>query len=230
MVYQVGAEIRGLLFDLDDTLSDYASTRDAAVLAWTAAMPDWTMSPAETTKRWAELEDAWFARYTLGEVDHSQQRIGRVRDFLPGAAEWSDAQALAAFDELRAIYEANWRPFPDARDALDRALASGRPVGILTNGETAYQSRKLTELGLAEDRLLLLATSDLPAAKPDRRAFDVACAALKTAPAQTLMIGDNPLTDIAGGRDAGLVVCHLCRGEAPPASEIWVRSLAEIAF
>ena len=230
MSYLVPAEIRGVLFDLDDTLSDYASTRDAAVLAWTGAMPGWQLSDAETTRRWAELEDAWFARYTRGELDLVGQRAGRVREFLPGAADWSDEQAMAGFDELRAIYESNWRPFPDAKDALDRALASGRPVGILTNGETAYQSRKMRELRLADERLIMLASSGLPAAKPDRRAFEAACAALGTAAGQTLMIGDNPTTDIAGGRAAGLVVCHLCRGEAQPASEIWVRSLTEIEF
>ena len=88
----------------------------------------------------------------------------------------------------------------------------------------------MRELRLADERLIMLASSGLPAAKPDRRAFEAACAALGTAAGQTLMIGDNPTTDIAGGRAAGLVVCHLCRGEAQPASEIWVRSLTEIEF
>ncbi len=226
----VGPEIDGVLFDLDDTLSDYASTRDAAVLVWTSRLPDWHLDPQTTVSRWAALEDEWFARYTEGELSLTQQRAGRIRDFLPGAADWPDDRAIAAFDELRAIYEANWRPFPDARDALQRALASGRPVGILTNGETSYQSRKLRELGLADDRLLLLATSDLPAAKPDVRAFEAACERLGTSPGRTLMIGDNPLTDVAGGLAAGLVVVQLCRNGEQPESEHWVRSLDAVRF
>lgn len=228
--YQVPAEVAGVLFDLDDTLSDYATTRDAAVLAWTAGLPAWELPPDQTMVRWAELEDDWFARYTRGEVSLSQQRAARVRDFLPWAADWDDDRALAAFDELRAIYEDNWRPFPDARDALDRALASGRPVGVLTNGETAYQTRKMRELGLADERLVMLATSDLPAAKPEVLAFEAACARLGTQTSQTLMIGDNPKTDVAGGLAAGLVVCHLVRRGEPPASDIWVRSLTQISF
>lgn len=228
--YQVSPTIAGILFDLDDTLSDYAATRDAAVIEWTRGMPGWTLDPQQSARRWQLLEDAWFARYARGELSNLEQRAARVRDFLPGAADWSHERAITAFDELREIYEANWRPFPDARDALDRALASGRPVGVLTNGETAYQTRKLHELGLADERLVMLATSDLPAAKPDARAFTAACQRLGTEPGATLMIGDNPATDIAGGRAAGLAVCHLCRRGEEPASEIWVASLADISF
>lgn len=228
--YQVSDEVRGVLFDLDDTLSDYATTRDAAVVNWTAGLPAWELAPDQTMARWAELEDEWFGSYTRGELNLTQQRAGRIRDFLPWAADWDDDRAIAAFDELRAIYEASWRPFPDARDALDRALASGRPVGVLTNGETAYQTRKMRELGLADERLIMLATSDLPAAKPDVLAFEAACARLGTEAGETLMIGDNPATDVAGGLAAGLVVCHLVRRGETPASEIWVRSLAEISF
>lgn len=228
--YQVSDDVRGVLFDLDDTLSDYATTRDAAVLAWTAGLPAWSLPPEATMTKWAQLEEEWFGRYTRGLLNLAQQRAGRIRDFLPWAADWDDEQAIASFDELRAIYESNWRPFPDARDALDRALATGRPVGVLTNGETAYQTRKMRELGLADERLIMLATSDLPAAKPDVLAFEAACARLGTDASATLMIGDNPSTDVAGGLAAGLVVCHLVRRGETPAAQIWVRSLAEIAF
>jgi len=131
---------------------------------------------------------------------------------------------------LLAIYESNWRLFPDAEAALQRALASGRRVGILTNGETDYQTRKMRGLGLLDERLVMLASGDLPAAKPDLRAFQAACARMSTSPQRALMIGDNPVTDIAGGSAANLTVCQLCRDGAPPVTEIWVRSLDEIGF
>ena len=114
--------------------------------------------------------------------------------------------------------------------ALQRALASGRRVGILTNGETDYQTRKMRGLGLLDERLVMLASGDLPAAKPDLRAFQAACARMSTSPQRALMIGDNPVTDIAGGSAANLTVCQLCRDGAPPVTEIWVRSLDEIGF
>ena len=86
--------VRGVLFDLDDTLSDYASTRDAAVLQWTSAMAGWELDPDATVARWAALEVAWFARYASGQLTILQQRAGRVRDFLPGAADWHEARAI----------------------------------------------------------------------------------------------------------------------------------------
>ena len=228
--YRVAETIDTVFFDLDDTLSDYGSTRDAAVREWVSGFTDWHLSPDQSARRWEELEVHWFARYTACELDLLGQRAQRVRDFLPGAADWPLDKAIDAFDELRAIYESNWRPFPDAEAALQRALASGRRVGILTNGETDYQTRKMRGLGLLDERLVMLASGDLPAAKPDLRAFQAACARMSTSPQRALMIGDNPVTDIAGGSAANLTVCQLCRDGAPPVTEIWVRSLDEIGF
>jgi len=230
MVFHVPPGIAGVLFDLDDTLSDYASTRDAAVVEWTSGMSGWELAPRETAERWEQLEVTWFGRYTRGELDLTEQRAQRVREFLPGARDWPYDRAIAAFDELRAIYESSWRPFPDAKDALERAVDSGRHVGVLTNGETDYQSRKLESLGLADPRVRLFATGDLPAHKPDPRAFLAACQGLGVPPSETLMIGDNPVTDVAGGVAAGLVVVQLCRNGQEPVAPYHTASLAEVEF
>lgn len=230
MNVQVGPEIEVVFFDLDDTLSDYASTRDRAIVTWTGRFAGWPLDDHQTRQRWLELEEYWFARYAAREVSHVQQRAGRIRDFLPWAADWDDERALAAFVDLLSVYESIWRPFPDARDALERALASGRRVGILTNGQHDYQSRKMRELGLADERLVMCASSTLPAGKPDIRAFQVACQRLRVHPDRAVMIGDNPQTDICGGQRAGLLTIQLRRHDEPVVGGLWVRSLDEICF
>lgn len=136
-------------------------------------MAGWELDPDATVARWAALEVAWFARYASGELTILQQRAGRVRDFCRVPPTGTEARAIEEFDRLGAasMRPAGDREFPDVPGTPWRArfLASGRPVGVLTNGETAYQTRKLRELGLADERVPLPASSDLPAAKPDAR-------------------------------------------------------------
>ena len=54
--YRVAKTIDTVFFDLDDTLSDYGSTRDAAVREWVSGFTDWHLSPDQSARRWEELE------------------------------------------------------------------------------------------------------------------------------------------------------------------------------
>lgn len=55
--------------------------------------------------------------------------------------------------------------------------------------------------------------------KPSAFAFEHACARLGAAPAQTVMIGDTPETDIAGARAAGMIAWRVRSGNAPDDAE-----------
>lgn len=87
---------------------------------------------------------------------------------------------------------------------------------MLTNGDFAQQTAKLTATGLFDHCGPVLASSALPAAKPDRRAFTEACRRLDVDPAQVLMVGDNYEIDILGARAAGLSAIHLDRSARRP--------------
>jgi putative hydrolase of the HAD superfamily len=52
-------------------------------------------------------------------------------------------------------------------------------------------------------------TGDLPAGKPDERAFAAICAELGTAPTATVYVGDRPEVDIQGAADAGLATVQV---------------------
>jgi len=72
------------------------------------------------------------------------------------------------------------------------------------------------------------------AAKPDRPIFDAALRATGTAPAETLHIGDQPLSDVQGARSAGIDAVWINREnrewpEELPAPPATVRDLHELA-
>ncbi|MFT4218702.1 MAG: HAD family hydrolase [Micropruina sp.] len=111
---------------------------------------------------------------------------------------------------------------------MGRAFASGCRVGVLTNGDEGQQREKLAAIGLLRPDLRVFASSTLGCAKPEARAFELACGGLATAPSQTVMVGDDRVKDVLGARAAGLHAIHLCQDEAS-ADEGIARSLWEAA-
>ena len=140
---------RAVLFDLDDTLCDYASARKERLrIAFTLA-PDGAI-PArdgidldamiaesiETQPHGAEHFPALFARY--GIVDADQARA---------AAEWYRSNRFHGLGF-----------FPEARDVLrsvrtilaEAPHASAQPLGVITNGPAEVQRAKLALLGVED--------------------------------------------------------------------------------
>ena len=209
--YRVPQDVAVTLFDLDDTLTNHTAAASAAAWAWAQTIPHWPLDRQATLTRWFELEDTYFPMWRDGRMTHGGQRRERARAFLPDSAGLSDDEADEAFGDYLVHYAAHWQAFGDAASAIDRAIASGRKVGVLTNGYAPQQRRKLEFTGLARPQLVLLATSDLPANKPSPACYQAACRIMAADPAEVLMVGDDPVADIQGALAAGLRAVQLVR-------------------
>ncbi|HEY1133598.1 MAG TPA: HAD family hydrolase [Nocardioides sp.] len=226
--------LTAVLFDLDDTLVDHRGASRAGLDAWAASL-GLTGTPDEVAELWTVLEMRYYAAYQRREISFLDQRRARVRAFLPHLDLASDTAADDAFAGYLVGYQSAWRAFGDATRALRRAAAAGLAIGVLTNGDAVHQRRKAEAVGLAGllDGLgaPVLASSALPAAKPDARSYAAACRRLDADPATTLMVGDSLVNDVRGALDAGLTAVLLDRyDEHPTAGVRRVRSLDELVF
>jgi putative hydrolase of the HAD superfamily len=213
-----------VLFDLDDTLVDQASAARVAVAAWAA---EHGVFGPEVTVRWKAISEVNYARYQRRELTFQEQRRARVREFL--GIEASDVEADQLFAGYLARYEAAWTVFDDALPALRRFRDAGFGVAILTNGDDEHQRLKVERLGLADEIDDLIASSTLPAGKPDRRAFLAAAERLNHAPNQLLMVGNSLDTDVHGALAAGIDAILLDRHDAHPGVAVRrIRSLNEL--
>lgn len=225
------SRLEAVLFDLDDTLLDHRGAAKDALRAW-AVHAGLAIAADELATTWQVLERRYYDMYQRGELTKIEQRRARVREVLR-PTRLTDDEADAMFAAYWNLYRASWRPFPDAQDAVGRAQGAGLRVGLLTNGDARDQQRKVDATMPALFALPMFASSELPGAKPDRRAFEFACAALAVAPGRCLMVGDSLVNDIEGARNAGLPAILLDRyGPPRPAPEGYglVRSLDEIVF
>ena len=167
---------------------------------------------AAEAARWHDLEEHHYHRYLRGELDYPGQRHARARDFVaPFGIELDDQQAEDWFWTYFVEYQRAWVLHRDAAGCLDVLESRGIRLGIITNGELEFQSRKIRALDLDSRLEHVIASGEVGAAKPDPEIFLAACAAFEVSPAEACYVGDRLHTDAVGAASAGLLGVWLDR-------------------
>ncbi|REJ04969.1 HAD family hydrolase [Microbacterium bovistercoris] len=218
--------LRAAIFDLDGTLTDQRGAQDAAAVEFAAELG---ITDDGVVDRWDEIAERHYRRYQARELGFEEQRQVRVREFL--GRELSDDEASEIFRTgYGRRYAELLRRFDDAVPALQRARDAGLIVALLTNGDRAQQHGKIDRLGLAPHLDVIVCSSELPAGKPDPRAYAAALERVGVAASEAVMIGDSLEADVHGALAAGLHAVHLVRtGERMP-DVTGIRSLDELVF
>ncbi|MFJ9692501.1 HAD family hydrolase [Kitasatospora sp. NPDC101183] len=230
--------IRGVLFDVDDTLYDYSGSDRAGLLAHLGErgllgrFPD----ADAAVGLWREVMEAQYARFLTGELTFTGQQRARAREFLDhlgeGGSALTDEQAAAWFAGYVAHRDAARAAFPDAAPVL-AALTPGRRLGVVSNSSLGHQREKLAVIGLLHHfpDEVLLCSDEFGQAKPAPAIFHAGCAALGLAPSEVAYVGDRHDVDGIGARDAGLTAFWLDRtgrgGPAVPGVQV-LRGLDEL--
>ncbi|PZA08392.1 MULTISPECIES: HAD family hydrolase [unclassified Meiothermus] len=232
--------IRAILFDLDETLIlDEAvcehAFREAAFVAAqrysldlerlvrtakTSAQRLWAQGPYHSYALCighSALEGLW-AGYTQPEVQG-------LREWAPGyrLAVWREALAEQNVSDENLLFELvdTWRTaralyprYPEV-DALLSALSPRYRLGLVTNGVPDLQRAKIYGSNLASHFQAVAVSGELNVGKPDPKIFEWICARLEVAPAECVMVGDNPERDVAGAIQAGMRSVWVDRGFKP---------------
>jgi putative hydrolase of the HAD superfamily len=200
----MASTIDAVLLDLDDTLLDTAGVeqrRFAAVLPLLcAAIPD--LDPGVFEQRYQAFDDGRDL-VDRGVTPYETFRLQRLRHAVAPAG-LVGRRLFAAYLELSYAIADTIQPLPGALDTLAALRQAGIATAIVTNGEAAWQRRKLELTGLVEAVDAVVISAEIGVAKPDAAPFLRACAALTAAPSRTVMVGDNTAVDIAGAAAAGL--------------------------
>ena len=206
---------RGVLLDLDGTLVDHEGAAEDGLRGW---LPTIGMVPDRAAiARWTDVQEAHLAAWRDGLISFAEQRRRRVRDYL--GTQGTDAELDAIFAGYLRHYEAAWRAYDDAADALTALAAAGLATAVLTNGNRGQQLGKLARTGLGDRVGPVFTVDDLGVAKPHAEAFRRACARWGYEPGEVLSVGDNHALDVLGARAAGLSAVHLDRHDRGPAGE-----------
>lgn len=117
--------------------------------------------------------------------------------------------ALQLNQELMAEMALVSKPLDGVIEMLN-ALYGKVKMGIITNGFTDLQQKRLENTSTSHFFEIVVISEQIGAAKPDRQVFDYAFALMdETDRTKVLMVGDTLASDILGGNNAGIDTCWL---------------------
>ena len=204
-----------IFFDLDDTiyLRFDPFDRTCAVL-----LPHLTEDQRRRAFRTCrDRGDEVFPAAQRGEISESEMYRYRYRQGFADVGVTIDDPFAWAFYEEYIVQQRTIAPSPVMQSILSVAQEKFDRVGILTNGESARQRKKVQQLGIlqwAEDSLVFV-SRDAGRPKPDPYLFELAMAATGLPPEQLWMIGDSYEADVCGAAACGWHTVWLNRDGAP---------------
>jgi putative hydrolase of the HAD superfamily len=202
--------VRPILLDLDDTLVD--DQRSTAIAFEAFVDTHRTLlngrEPARLLLDWRNVFAKHWVRHERGEVSFQEQRRARVREFL--RKDLTDVEADEALLPYLKAYEASWQLLPGVGEFL--VHAAHIPKVILTNGNRQQQLRKLAVTGLLSHVATVITPEDSGYWKPDHGMFLAGARSLGVPPKRCIMVGDDPVRDIAPARELGMACFRVERG------------------
>jgi HAD superfamily hydrolase (TIGR01509 family) len=214
---------RAVLFDLGDTLIRLAGSGDQLLLRAATALGVAELDPAEASAVWQRVLDRASTAEELAKGrDLSTDRHREVWTLLYADAG-CERLAPGLSEELYTLTVSaeSWEAFPDTLPTLRGLRDRNIPVGVVS--DTGFDFRPaMDRLGLSPLVDVVVMSFQHGVCKPAPRLFLTACEQLGVEPRDTLMVGDNPLTD-GGGVATGLHVLLL-----PPPAPTRPRGLASV--
>lgn len=185
---------------------------------------------AELRRRYLEALHRHYPALAAGDIDMPTFRRIRLADAL---APWGplENELLEAYIAEKARIADEMVPAEGAIETVRRLRELGIRVGILTNGPSAFQRRKLETSGIGVEVDAVAVSGELGVAKPDPAAFERALALLGATAAETAMVGDSLENDVLGALRAGLAAAVWMPGERAgqaPHGALVARSVAEV--
>jgi putative hydrolase of the HAD superfamily len=199
---------KAIFFDLDDTLLDHSGAERTAALRFHSQHRDrLRCSEKEFHILWKECAERHMASYLTGSVSFTEQRRRRIRELFSSDVEDDDADKL--FSSYLAQYEKAWSLFPDVLPCLDRL--SRHILGVITNGNSEQQHKKLKTVGIADRLAIVLTSEEAGIAKPDPRIFHLAGKRAGVDLSRCYYVGDRLDADAHAATNAGLTGIWLNR-------------------
>ena len=188
--------IKGVIFDLDNTLLDFMKMKEFAVKAAVKGMieaglmVDEEDSYTEIVRIYEEF--GWenqkvfdvFIEKQIGHVEHKYLAAG-----------------IVAYRRAR---EANLMAYPNVNKTLMALAKSGIKLGVVSDAPSREAWMRIYYLNLYHFFDVVITFDDSGERKPSEKPFKLCLDALDLDPNETIMVGDWPERDVVGAKNLGM--------------------------
>ena len=204
---------KAVIFDLDGTLFDhFGAVEKSFEKLYNKYSVFHKMAFEEFLKLNKNLLKKYFILYRDKQISWEDHRIYRIKALYSHfGISLSDDEANEKFIEYLKIYESCWQPLDNAPLLLKKLKDVGYKLGIITNGESSQQHKKIHVLGIEEFFDSTVISSDFGFAKPDVSIFKHALQELGVEEQEAIYVGDSISSDICGAANAGIDSIYIIR-------------------
>lgn len=196
-----------IFFDLDDTLFDFSSASLISLRRLYEERPEIQarfLSPEDFIEEYHIHNKRMWKLHECGQITADFLKPERFRlTIVPERGDETTIKAMCALNDRYLWHLGECKATVEGAKELLQELSKKYLIGVLTNGFTEVQYRKLQSTGLNRYIQRMVISDEIGIQKPDSRLFRYAEQATGADPESTIMIGDNPDNDIQGALDAG---------------------------
>ncbi|MDR2832912.1 MAG: HAD family hydrolase [Streptococcaceae bacterium] len=196
--------INAIVFDVDDTIYDQQAPFKRAI---EKIFPYFDMKDINKAYiRYRHYSDVGFPRVFAKEWDINYFRFWRTNETLKDLGYDEITEEVGkAFQETYEEELDNIQMLDEMRLTLDFLREKKIPVGLITNGPTEHQLKKVKKLGLYEyvEPGRVIVSGATPFQKPEKEIFNLAARQFGMNPETTLYVGDSYDNDVLGSNRGG---------------------------
>lgn len=187
-----------VLFDLDETVLDRTNSLVSFV--------NWQVDGM--LRGQVEDRDAFVQRFLVlddaGKVWKDQVYTQLIKEF--SIEHWSVDDLLQSY---LLSFCAFCVPRPGIKSALEYLKKRGIAMAIVTNGKSPFQERNTRSLSEYVFFDSIFVSESIGIRKPDKAIFHLACDSLQAEVSSSVFVGDNPIADVEGAKQAGMKTIYV---------------------
>ena len=188
--------IKGVIFDLDNTLLDFMKMKEVAVRAAVKGMIEAGLEINED-KSYQDIISIY------EEFGWENQKVFDV--FLKQCIGVVDNKYLAAgIVAYRRAREANLMAYPNVNKTLMALAKSGIKLGVVSDAPSREAWMRIYYLNLYHYFDVVITFDDTGERKPSEKPFKMSLDSLGLRPEETIMVGDWPERDVVGAKQIGM--------------------------
>ena len=202
------ADIEWVWVDLDDTVWNFSANSwdTLGELYYREGLDAYFTSVDDWREKYLECNHSLWSLYNVGKITKEYLQLERFRRVLDEAGYPQNhlLEKARSLDPLYlSILGTKTLLIDGAREMLQYLKDKGYKIGMISNGFYEVQHCKMRSSDIEHFFDVVVLSDDIGVNKPDRRIFDHALKKAGAKAETSVIIGDNPDTDIAGAIAAG---------------------------